>query len=91
MTNNLSTPHSARRVSTVVLILLLLSAAAFAGGQGKRPAAAGTLVPRLGTLWFGVIVGPVAFAVRSRRLALREGLEPPPALAAAESLPETPA
>jgi uncharacterized protein (TIRG00374 family) len=36
----------------------------------RSAAAVGTLVIRFGTLWFGVIVGLIAFAILSRRLAL---------------------
>jgi uncharacterized protein (TIRG00374 family) len=35
----------------------------------KSSAAVATLIIRFGTLWFGVIVGLIAFAVLSRRLA----------------------
>jgi uncharacterized protein (TIRG00374 family) len=70
----------------------------------KSAAAVGTLVIRFGTLWFGVIVGLVAFTILSRRLALtseqREEAptpvrdEPlaahPPAPAGAESMPDAP-
>jgi uncharacterized protein (TIRG00374 family) len=37
---------------------------------GRSEAAVGTLIIRFGTLWFGVIVGLVAFAILSRRLSL---------------------
>jgi uncharacterized protein (TIRG00374 family) len=54
----------------------------------KSDAAVGTLIIRFGTLWFGVIVGLVAFAVLSRRLALRPDREPStPTIA--EPLPES--
>ncbi len=53
----------------------------------KSAAAVGTLIIRFGTLWFGVIVGLISFAVLSRRLA-REGVEPARAAAAAEPLRE---
>ena len=47
----------------------------------KSDAAVGALVIRFGTLWFGVIVGLVAFAVVSRSLARRQR----PAAASAEA------
>lgn len=52
----------------------------------KSEAAVGTLIIRFGTLWFGVIVGLIAFTVLSRRLV---ATQLPPALAPtpAESLP----
>ncbi len=62
--------------------------------MSKSTAAVGTLIIRIGTLWFGVIVGLIAFAILSRRL-VREGRlttdQPatPPALAS-ESLHEAP-
>ena len=56
----------------------------------KSAAAVGTLIIRFGTLWFGVIVGLIAFAVLSRRLARRDEAEPEQAPAAAESLSESP-
>jgi len=56
----------------------------------KSAAAVGTLIIRFGTLWFGVIVGLIAFGVLSRRLALRAKEEPPAPLVVAESLSETP-
>ena len=37
--------------------------------MSKSAAAAGTLIIRFGTLWFGVIVGLTAFAILSRRLS----------------------
>lgn len=57
----------------------------------KSQAAVGTLIIRFGTLWFGVIVGLIAFAVLSRRLAVEQqqrAIDEGPARAAAESLPE---
>ena len=57
--------------------------------MSKSAAAVGTLIIRFGTLWFGVIVGLIAFAVLSRRLALEQAsAEPSPALAPAESVSE---
>jgi len=57
--------------------------------MSKSSAAVGTLIIRFGTLWFGVIVGLIAFAVLSRRLALEQAsAEPSPALAPAESVSE---
>ena len=58
--------------------------------MSKSDAAVGTLIIRFGTLWFGVIVGLIAFGVLSRRLALRAKEEPPAPLVVAESLSETP-
>ncbi len=65
--------------------------------MSKSAAAVGTLIIRFGTLWFGVIVGLVAFAALSRRLALGERLEPAPvdverrdeSVTPAETLPES--
>jgi len=37
--------------------------------MSKSAAAVGTLIIRIGTLWFGVIVGLIAFSILSRRLA----------------------
>ncbi|MGB2694005.1 MAG: lysylphosphatidylglycerol synthase transmembrane domain-containing protein, partial [Dehalococcoidia bacterium] len=61
----------------------------------KSAATVGTFIIRFGTLWFGVIVGLIAFAVLSRRIALSSAVEP--ALAVAddvvapiESIPEAP-
>ncbi len=57
----------------------------------KSQAAVGTLIIRFGTLWFGVIVGLIAFGILNRRLA--ERAEQPAAAAAlanAETLPEAP-
>ncbi len=51
--------------------------------MSKSAAAVGTLIIRFGTLWFGVIVGLIAFAVLSRRLALDAESEATPALATA--------
>lgn len=58
----------------------------------KSAAAVGTLIIRFGTLWFGVIVGLIAFAVLSRQLALESRPESSgdEALATTESLPDTP-
>ena len=64
----------------------------------KSAAAVGTFIIRFGTLWFGVIVGLIAFAVLSRRLARGAEAEVTPAVRAeaqdealaAESLPEAP-
>ena len=57
----------------------------------KSAAAVGTLIIRFGTLWFGVIVGLIAFAVLSRRLtALGGPAEPEPAPIATEPLREAP-
>jgi len=58
----------------------------------RSAAAVGTLIIRFGTLWFGVIVGLIAFTVLSRRLAAESGQESPgdETLATAESLPDTP-
>jgi uncharacterized protein (TIRG00374 family) len=41
----------------------------------KSAAAVGTFIIRFGTLWFGVIIGLIAFAVLSRRLARRAEAE----------------
>jgi uncharacterized protein (TIRG00374 family) len=57
--------------------------------MSKSDAAVGTLIIRFGTLWFGVIVGLIAFATLSRRLALRPAGEGPAAVAA-EPIPEAP-
>ncbi|MEX1255599.1 MAG: lysylphosphatidylglycerol synthase transmembrane domain-containing protein [Dehalococcoidia bacterium] len=68
----------------------------------RSSAAVGTLIIRFGTLWFGVIVGLIAFAILSRRLSLDAvataepgpdlAVEPltPPAqpVAGAESMPD---
>ncbi|OGO49543.1 MAG: hypothetical protein A2148_05575 [Chloroflexi bacterium RBG_16_68_14] len=56
----------------------------------KSSAAVGTLIIRFGTLWFGVIVGLIAFSILSRRLTLTAAPEPTPTLTPAESLPEAP-
>ncbi len=60
--------------------------------MSKSAAAVGTLIIRFGTLWFGVIVGLIAFAVLSRQLALESRPESSgdEALATTESLPDTP-
>ena len=62
--------------------------------MSRSAAAVGTLIIRFGTLWFGVLVGLIAFAVLSRRLAAqREGamqLETPAGPAAGESLRNAP-
>jgi uncharacterized protein (TIRG00374 family) len=50
-------------------------------------AAVATFIIRFGTLWFGVIIGLIAFAIISRRLALNEGLHPD-AAAASDVPPE---
>jgi uncharacterized protein (TIRG00374 family) len=49
---------------------------------GKSTATVGTLIVRIATLWFGVVLGLVMFAVLTRRLAregrsLGTGVEPP--------------
>jgi uncharacterized protein (TIRG00374 family) len=54
----------------------------------KSSAAVGTLIIRFGTLWFGVIVGLIAFGVLSRRLAAQEAAGGTPARAPPETLPE---
>ena len=59
-------------------------------GVTRSAAAVGTFIIRFGTLWFGVIIGLIAFAILSRRLALRSELEPAAAPAPAESIPESP-
>ncbi len=57
----------------------------------KSQAAVGTMIIRFGTLWFGVIVGLIAFAILNRRLAERaEQPAAAAALASAETLPEAP-
>ncbi|MCH6551267.1 MAG: flippase-like domain-containing protein [Planctomycetes bacterium] len=58
----------------------------------RSAAAVGTLIIRFATLWFGVIVGLIAFAVLSRRLAAESEQESPgdETLATAESLPDAP-
>ena len=60
--------------------------------MSKSAAAVGTLIIRFATLWFGVIVGLIAFAVLSRRLAAESAQESAgdETLATAESLPDTP-
>jgi uncharacterized protein (TIRG00374 family) len=58
--------------------------------MSRSGAAVGTLIIRFGTLWFGVIVGLIAFAVLSRRLSLPDELEPTPGVAAGDSLTEAP-
>ena len=58
--------------------------------MSRSGAAVGTLIIRFGTLWFGVIVGLIAFAVLSRRLSLPDELEPASEVAAGESLPDAP-
>ena len=47
--------------------------------MSKEAATAGTLIIRIATLWFGVVVGLITFAVLARKLA-RQGktLEPAP-------------
>jgi uncharacterized protein (TIRG00374 family) len=49
---------------------------------GKSTATVGTLIVRIATLWFGVLLGLIMFAVLTRRLAqqgrsLGTGVEPP--------------
>ena len=58
----------------------------------RSAAAVGTLIIRFATLWFGVIVGLIAFAVLSRRLAAESEQESPgdETLATPESLPDAP-
>ena len=57
----------------------------------RSAAALGTLVIRFGTLWFGVILGLVAFAILSRRIVVEAApVLRAEALAPAESLPESP-
>ena len=62
--------------------------------MSRSAAAVGTLIIRFGTLWFGVIIGLIAFAILSRRLAAqREGapqLETPGGPPAGESLRNAP-
>ncbi len=64
--------------------------------MSKSSAAVATLIIRFGTLWFGVIVGLIAFAILTRRLAkegrlkaIERDLENPSAFAA-ESVPRAP-
>jgi uncharacterized protein (TIRG00374 family) len=45
-------------------------------GLTASEAVVGTLIIRFGTLWFGVIVGLICFAILSRRLSLEGKLEP---------------
>ena len=56
--------------------------------MSKSAAAVGTLIIRFGTLWFGVIVGLIAFAVMSRQLARAGETEQQPS--PAEPLPDAP-
>jgi uncharacterized protein (TIRG00374 family) len=63
--------------------------------MSKSAAAVGTLIIRFGTLWFGVMVGLIAFAVLSRRLSALGGRaepEPTPPLRAElqDEAPATP-
>jgi uncharacterized protein (TIRG00374 family) len=60
--------------------------------MSKSAAAVGTLIIRFGTLWFGVIVGLIAFGILNRRLVERAQQQAAgaPALATAETLPEAP-
>jgi uncharacterized protein (TIRG00374 family) len=60
--------------------------------MSKSGAAVGTLIIRFGTLWFGVIVGLIAFGILNRRLIERSQQQAAgtPALATAETLPEAP-
>ncbi len=51
----------------------------------RSEAAVATLIIRFGTLWFGVIVGLIAFAILTRRLALVE----PPGAGALDPRPST--
>ena len=59
--------------------------------MSRSAAAVGTFIIRFGTLWFGVIVGLIAFAVLSRRLARRQASASvsPPA-ASTDPVPEAP-
>jgi uncharacterized protein (TIRG00374 family) len=68
-------------------------------GMTKSGATVATLIIRFATLWFGVIIGLIAFAFLSRRLALASGGEPESAapggpqggtLTRTESLPGSP-
>jgi uncharacterized protein (TIRG00374 family) len=54
----------------------------------KSKAAVATLIIRFGTLWFGVIVGLIAFGILNRRLTAAAPASP--VLATGESLPEAP-
>jgi uncharacterized protein (TIRG00374 family) len=60
--------------------------------MSKSAAAVGTLIIRFGTLWFGVIVGLIAFGILNRRLVERgqQQAAGAPALATVETLPEAP-
>ncbi|MCH8065487.1 MAG: flippase-like domain-containing protein [Chloroflexi bacterium] len=53
----------------------------------KSAAAVATFIIRFGTLWFGVIVGLIAFAILSRQLGERGDAEPVSPAATAESPP----
>ena len=53
----------------------------------KSAAAVATLIIRIGTLWFGVIIGLIAFGVLSRRLALGGGVAGGPLGAVREAPP----
>jgi uncharacterized membrane protein YbhN (UPF0104 family) len=56
----------------------------------KSQAAVGTLIIRVATLWFGVIVGLIAFGILSRRLPQHAQAEAPAPMAAAETVSEAP-
>jgi uncharacterized protein (TIRG00374 family) len=62
--------------------------------MSKSGAAVATLIIRIGTLWFGVIVGLIAFAILSRRLGeegrLRADEQPPAPGLATEPVREAP-
>ena len=62
--------------------------------MSKSGAAVATLIIRIGTLWFGVIVGLIAFAILSRRLGeerrLRADEQPPAPALATEPVREAP-
>ena len=53
----------------------------------KSAAAVATFIIRFGTLWFGVIVGLIAFGILSRRLGERGDAAPASPAATAESPP----
>lgn len=55
--------------------------------MSKSSAAVATLIIRFGTLWFGVIIGLIAFGILSRRLAREGKLKPEPAGAASPLAP----
>jgi uncharacterized protein (TIRG00374 family) len=56
----------------------------------KSKAAVATLIIRFGTLWFGVIVGLIAFGILNRQLTAKAAQSPSPVLATGETLPEAP-